>query len=149
LPLLGLTLAFSFGFYGLLRKQLAIPSSVGLGVEAAMVAPLAVAYLIYTATSLDMPDRRVSELLLLALGGAVTVAPLIWFAAAAIRMPLSTLSFFQYLAPSISLLLAVFVYGEAIAAARWSSFALIWLGLVIFSGEGLYHHRRNLTPENA
>jgi chloramphenicol-sensitive protein RarD len=141
LPWLGLTLAFSFGFYGLLRKQLQIPSSVGLGVETLMVVPLAVAYLAYGASADILPARETAQVLMLGLGGLVTVTPLVWFAAAAVRMPLTLLSFFQYLAPSLSLLLAVFVYAEPIANARWLSFALIWLGLAVFSVDGLRQQR--------
>jgi len=142
LPWLGLTLAFSFGFYGLLRKHLALSSSVGLGVETSMVAPFAVAFLIYNSSVGEMPNRELGQVLMLGLGGLVTVTPLVWFAAAAVRMPLTLLSFFQYLAPSLSLLLAVFVYSEIIADARWFSFALIWLALAVFSLDGI-RHRRN------
>ena len=112
-----------------------------------MVAPIAVIYLTYMTFWGGMPERSISQLSLLALGGAVTVAPLIWFAAAAVRLPLTTLGFFQYLAPSISLVLAVQIYGESVAPARWFSFGLIWLALVIFSAEGLYHHRRKVIGE--
>ena len=141
LPWLGLTLAFSFGFYGLIRKQLGIASSVGLGIEAAMVAPFAIGFLVFAISSGEIPTRTINEFALLGLGGAVTVIPLVWFASAAIRMPLTTLGFFQYLAPSMSLVLAVYLYGEAVPDARWLSFACIWLGLVTFSAEGLYHLR--------
>jgi chloramphenicol-sensitive protein RarD len=142
LPWLGLLLAGSFGVYGLLRRQLAIPSSVGLGVEASIVAPLAVTYLIYAAWANQHADRSLEQLLMLGLGGAVTVTPLVWFAAAAIRLPLATLGFFQYIAPSLSLLLAIFVYAEPVSTARWGTFILIWSGLIVFSVEGLVHHRR-------
>ena len=146
LPWLGLTLAFSFGFYGLLRKQLSVPSSVGLAVEAAMVLPFALVYLVYAGSQDLAAERSAKELLLLGLGGLVTITPLIWFASAAVRIPLTTLSFFQYLAPTISLLLAVYVYGEAISGGRWLSFMLIWLGLVLFSLEGVWWHRRRADP---
>jgi chloramphenicol-sensitive protein RarD len=148
LPWLGLTLAFSFGFYGLMRKQLGIPSSVGLGVEATLVAPFAIGFLLYGISSGDIGTRSVNEFALLGLGGVVTVVPLVWFAAAAIRLPLTTLGFFQYLAPSISLILAVYLYGESVPDVRWLSFGLIWLGLVILSTEGLYHHRYKARGES-
>jgi len=143
LPWLGLTLAFSFGFYGLLRKRLAVSSSLGLGVETFMVAPVAVMYLVYEATVDPSSGRDAGELLLLGLGGLVTVTPLVWFASAAVRMPLTLLSFFQYVAPSISLLLAVFVYAEPVSGARWLSFGCIWLGLAIFSMEGWYQQQKS------
>jgi len=143
LPWLGLTLAFSFGFYGLLRKRLAVSSSLGLGVETFMVAPVAVMYLVYEATVDPSSGRDAGQLLLLGLGGLVTVTPLVWFASAAVRMPLTLLSFFQYVAPSISLLLAVFVYAEPVSGARWLSFGCIWLGLAIFSMEGWYQQQKS------
>ena len=143
LPWLGLLLAGSFGVYGLLRRQLGVSSSVGLGVEASIVAPLAVAYLIYSGVVVQAEARSTAQLLMLGLGGAVTVTPLIWFASAAIRLPLSTLGFFQYIAPTISLLLAVFVYAEEISAARWVSFVLIWVALAIFTIESLLFYRRS------
>jgi len=151
LPWLALTLAFSFGFYGLLRKQLGLPSSVGLGIETAIVAPVAAGYLIYAYGFTDAVERDLQQTLQLGLGGLVTVAPLVLFASAAIRMPLTTLGFFQYLAPSLSLLLAVFYFEEAVSSARWVSFSLVWFGLVIFSVEGLYvyqQHRARHFPRN-
>jgi len=142
LPWLGLLLAGSFGVYGLMRRQLAVPSSVGLGVEATFVAPFALGYLVSLELFGAGAGRSVSEWLMLGLGGAVTVTPLIWFASAAIRLPLSTLGFFQYIAPSLSLMLAVFVYTEPVSDARWRSFVMIWVGLAVFSAEGLLRHRR-------
>lgn len=142
LPWLGLTLAGTFGVYGLLRRRLAIPSSVGLGVEASIVAPLAIGYLLYMGTAVEGEARTLQQVLMLGLGGVVTVTPLIWFASAAIRLPLSTLGFFQYIAPTLSLLLAIFVFHEQVSAARWNSFVMIWLGLIIYSMESLVHHKR-------
>ena len=141
LPWLALTLALSFGCYGLLRKQLRFPSSAGLGAETAMVAPLAAGYLVISAASGGFELRTSGELVLLALGGAVTVTPLIWFASAAARLPLTTLGFFQYLAPSITLMLAVVVYGETVPPARWYAFALIWAALALFTFDGLNQRR--------
>ena len=149
LPWLGLSLAFSFGLYGLLRKQLMLPASVGLGVESMMLAPFALVYLVYLAIFSAETSRSVDQLALLALGGLVTILPLIWFASAAIRMPLTKLGFFQYLAPSISLVLAVYAYNEVVSAERWQSFGLIWLALLIFSAEGLYYRRLNLSGDKA
>jgi chloramphenicol-sensitive protein RarD len=144
LPWVGLTLAISFGFYGLVRKRLAVDPVVGLGVESTLVLPLAIGYL--TVTALHGGGAIVrgdgTELSLLSLGGPITVIPLVCFAAAAVRMPLSVLGFFQYLAPSAMFLLAVFVYGEPFRMTQLVTFGCIWLALVIFSGEALYHQRR-------
>ena len=142
LPWLGLSLAFTFGLYGLLRKQLAVPSSVGLGVETLFVAPLGVAYLLWMGFGGQSVDRDMVQIWMLGLGGLVTVLPLIWFASAAVRIPLTMLGFCQYIAPSLSLLIAVFVFDEQVPSGRWLSFALIWLGLLLFSIEALHHYRR-------
>ena len=140
LPWLGLTLAFSFGCYGLLRKQVNVGAVVGLSVETVAVAPLAIGFLIWL--GLHEGVRELAALLSLGLGGLITVVPLVCFAAAAIRLPLTTLGFVQYLAPSCALMLALFVYGETVPAERWLTFALIWGALVIFSFEGLYRYRK-------
>ena len=79
---------------------------------------------------------------MLGLAGPVTVVPLVCFAAAAARLPLSVLGFFQYLAPSAMFLLAIFVYGEPFRMSQLITFGCIWVALLIFSGEALYHHRR-------
>jgi chloramphenicol-sensitive protein RarD len=144
LPWVGLFLAISFGLYGLVRKRLAVDPVVGLGVESTLVLPLAGGYLLLGALSGTGALARLdpAEVGLLSLGGPVTVAPLVFFAAAAVRMPLSVLGFFQYLAPSAMFVLAVFVYGEPFRITQLVSFGCIWVALLIFSGEALYHQRR-------
>ena len=140
LPWLGLTLALTFGLYGLLRKQVNVGAVAGLSIETVVVAPFAVGFLVWL--SLHGETRDIGALLSLGLGGLVTVAPLICFAAAAIRLPLTTLGFVQYLSPSCALMLAIFVYGEVVPAERWFTFAFIWGALIIFSFEGLYRYRK-------
>ncbi len=143
-PWVGLTLAFTFGFYGLVRKKIMVDSVVGLGVESLLLLPLAGGYLIW----LSMAGRgsvasgNVGEIALLALGGPLTVIPLVAFAAAALRLSLTTLGFFQYLAPSLTLLLAVFVYGEPFRASQAITFGCIWAALIVFSLDGLRFQRR-------
>ncbi len=147
IPVLGLLLAFSFGFYGLLRRKVQVPSAVGLGVETALLVPVAAAFLLYFYA--QAPERSPDELGLLALGGLVTVIPLVLFGAAAVRLPLSVLGFLQYLAPSISLVIAVAVYQEAVSPERWVNLGLIWIGLMIFASEGFYHQRRIAAQKTA
>lgn len=143
-PWVGLFLAVSFGLYGLVRKRLAVDPVVGLGVESTLVLPLAGAYLVFGALAGTGALGRMdpAEVALLSIGGPVTVAPLVFFAAAAVRMPLSVLGFFQYLAPTAMFVLAVFVYGEPFRMTQLVSFGCIWLALLIFSGEALYYQRR-------
>lgn len=143
-PWVGLTLATSFGLYGLVRKRLAIGSAVGLGLETTLMLPLAVGYLVVTANAGEGALARglPGQITLLAAAGPVTVAPLVCFAAAALRLPLSVLGFFQYLAPSAMFLLAVFVYDEPFRPSQLITFGCIWTALLIFSAEALYHQRR-------
>ena len=147
-PWVGLSLALSFGFYGLVRKKIAVDSVVGLGVETVLLLPLALGYLLLITVRGEgsvaglLVSGDPTEVALLALGGLVTVVPLVAFAAAALRLPLTVLGFFQYLAPSLTLLLAVFVYGEPFQISQIVTFGCIWLALIIFSTEALYHQRR-------
>lgn len=143
-PWVGLTLAFSFGFYGLVRKKIMVDSLVGLGVESLLLLPLAAGYLLWLwlEGQGSMAAGNMNEVLLLSLGGPLTVIPLVAFAAAALRLPLTTLGFFQYLAPSITFLLAIYVYGEPFQASQAITFGCIWLALLVFSLEGLHQQRR-------
>lgn len=143
LPWISLTLAFSFGFYGLLRKRLGLHPMAGLFVETLLVAPLAVLALAWFAiqgTSAFGLDLRTT--LLLVLAGPVTLLPLLWFAEAAGRLPLITIGFFQYLGPTLTFLLATLVYGEAFTPAWAIAFALIWSALTVFTIDGLAMRRR-------
>ncbi|MCB1686134.1 MAG: hypothetical protein KDI31_16680, partial [Pseudomonadales bacterium] len=144
LPWVGLTLAGTFGLYGLVRKKLAVDSIIGLGVETSLLLPLALGYLVLQAFTGEGTLFRAmpAEIGLLGLGGLITVIPLACFAAAAMRMPLVVLGFFQYLAPTLTLLLAVFVYHEPFRPSQAVTFACIWLALLLFSGEGLYRQFR-------
>jgi len=82
------------------------------------------------------------ELGLLAASGVITAIPLVCFAAAALKLPLTTLGFFQYLAPTITFFIAIFVYGEPFRWAQSITFGCIWVALLIFSTEALYYQRR-------
>ncbi|MCZ6459447.1 MAG: EamA family transporter RarD [Gammaproteobacteria bacterium] len=143
-PWAGLTLAVTFGFYGLVRKKLAVDSAVGLGVETTLLLPLAIGYLAYISFTGEgsLAAGSTEEIGLLALGGVVTVIPLVCFAAAALRLPLTVLGFIQYLAPSLTFLLAVFVYDEPFRLSQTITFGCIWFALLMFSLEGLYHQSR-------
>jgi len=134
-PWIALTLAFSFGSYGLLRKLVPVGAVLGLCVETLLLAPLALGYLGVVGASGRLAfasgSLRLDVLLLLA--GPITAVPLLLFAAAARRLPLSTLGFLQYLSPTLQLLLAVLVFKEPLDAARAGAFAFIWTGLAIFT----------------
>lgn len=134
-PWISLVLAGSFGSYGLVRKTARVDALAGSTLETVLLAPLAAAYLIYLAAHDrgGLGHAAPTVQLLLLSTGVVTALPLLMFTAAARRLPLSTLGFLQYLTPTLQLILAVAVYGEALAAGRLVSFALIWVALIVFT----------------
>jgi len=135
LPVISLVLAFSFGLYGLLRKKANLQSMPGLMVETMILAPLALFYLWYmeaNGTGVFGHYSFLSDSLIL-IGGPVTALPLFWFGIAATRIPLSTLGFIQYLAPTIQLLIGIYVFSEPFDTAYLISFGLVWTGLGIYS----------------
>lgn len=134
IPWIALVLAGSFAIYGLLRRQIAVPAALGLGIETVVLAPIALVYLLASSVSIE---RSEIELVWLGLGGAVTVIPLLLFGAAASRLPLTVLGNFQYLGPTISLAIAIFYYAEDISLGRWVSFAFVWVGIGLFMADGV------------
>jgi chloramphenicol-sensitive protein RarD len=145
LPWVSLVLAFSFGLYGLLRKTATVKPVPGLMVETSLMAPPALLYLglvasrggLYFGTGSPRLD------LLLIAAGLVTALPLLWFTAAARLLPLATLGFLQYLAPTGQFLLAVLAFGEPLTRDRLLAFGLIWVALAIFTAAQL---RRRPSP---
>ncbi|WP_321336186.1 EamA family transporter RarD [Breoghania sp.] len=143
-PWISLALAFSFGIYGFLRKTVVVGAATGLLVEAAVLLPVALAYLGWCAFSGTlMLGDDVTMMLLIAASGVVTAVPLILFARGVQGLPLSTIGILQYLAPSLNFLLAIFVFDEKLDPSRLISFALIWVSLVVFTRDLL--HRRAAT----
>ncbi|MDD4084634.1 MAG: EamA family transporter RarD [Acholeplasmataceae bacterium] len=134
-PWISISLAFSFGFYGLIKKMLAVETMTGIILETIVVSPLALAYVFYLAGRSQASWQHSDGLTLLLLAGAgiVTATPLLLFTAGAKLLPLTIVGFLQYLTPTLTLLLGVFLYGETFTASHLLSFAWIWLGLGIFS----------------
>jgi chloramphenicol-sensitive protein RarD len=145
-PLISLTLAFSFGFYGLLRKNLNLPSVSGLAIETLLVLPFAVVYLSWQYHQGDIAFGQInpSTDLLLMLGGVITSLPLLCFAAAVTRLSLTAVGIFQYLAPSLSLLIAVFYFHEPFTKVQLMSFGCVWTAIVMFTIESIQFHRKPL-----
>lgn len=135
LPWISLLLAGSWGLYGLVRKVVRVEALVGSTIETALLAPLGAAYLVYLAASGGGALGRapVGTQALLAATGLVTAGPLLLFTSAARRLPLSTVGFLQYLAPTGQFLIAVAAFGEPLAEGKLAAFGLIWLGLAAFS----------------
>ncbi len=144
LPWIALVLAGTFAIYGLLRKRGPLGSLTGLGVETALLMPLALGYLLWRqfngTGALGSVDAG-QHVLLLACGVA-TAVPLLWFATAARALSMASLGLFQYLAPSAQLLIGVAMYGEAFGGAQAGSFALIWAGLALYSADAFRAGRR-------
>ena len=146
LPVIGLGLAFSFAFYGLLRKKIAVDAQTGMLFETLWLLPVAAVYLFGIADSptSNMGDNPWSLNLLLIAAGVVTTVPLLCFTGAATRLRLSTLGFFQYIGPTLMFLLAVIFYGEVPGPDKMVTFGFIWLALAIFVADAAYTLRR--TP---
>jgi len=134
LPWVSLVLPITFGFYGLLRKKIKIEALIGLFFETLFVFPVALYYLFFVANgdSANMVNNSWSLNLSLMFAGIVTAMPLIFFAQAALRLKLSTLGFFQYLAPSMVFVMAVSIYGEVLSLAKIITFIFIWAGIFLF-----------------
>jgi len=134
-PWIALILAFSFGSYGLVRKLAKVPSLAGSTVETLVMAPIAVIYLAVLAARGDggLGHGDLNHHLLLISTGVISAVPLLLFTSAARRLPLATIGFLQYLAPTGQFLLAVLAYDEPFETARLAAFAFIWAGLAIFT----------------
>lgn len=135
IPVVSLALAGSFGIYGLLRKKVKVDAKTGLLVETAILMPVALGYLLLTLGSAEhsMLSNDWQLNLLLMAAGIVTTAPLLCFAGAAVRIPLSMLGFFQYIGPSIMFILAVSLYGEPFGMEKSITFGFIWTALAVFT----------------
>ncbi len=136
-PWIALTLAFSFGFYGLIKKRVGgrVDAVGGLTLETAWLTPLAIAALVVLGVTTQLTLGTVSawHTVLLLSAGVVTATPLLFFAAAARRLPLTVLGLTQYLAPVLQFLIGVLVIREQMPPARWVGFALVWVALVILT----------------
>ncbi len=141
LPFISLLLPASFAFYGLIRKKVRVPSIHGLFIETTLTLPFAFIYLLYLWQIGSAKLAIDSTGFLLAFSGFVTILPLLCFNAAALRLKLSTLGFFQYLSPSISFLVAIFLYNEPLGMLKLTSFGLIWIGLAINIIASLNHKK--------
>jgi chloramphenicol-sensitive protein RarD len=143
-PWISLSLAFSFGLYGLVRKMLGVGPMVGLLWETLLMAVPALAWLAWATRhgGLAFGHQGAGIDLLLILAGLVTVVPLVWFNVAARNLRLSTVGFFQYIAPSMTFLLSVFLYDEPFTQGHAVAFACIWFALALVSFESVLRVRR-------
>jgi chloramphenicol-sensitive protein RarD len=148
-PWIALTLACSFGLYGLIKKRAGVDGLQSLGFETGVLALPAVAYLLLLGAdgSGTFTSEGAGHAALLALGGVFTAVPLMLFGAAAIRIRLTTLGLIQYLAPTLQFAIGVLIYSEPMPASRLAGFALVWVALMVFTLDAVRGRAR--IPRNA
>ncbi len=138
-PWFALSLAFSFAIYGMLKKKIKTGSIVALGLETAVVLPVALSFILFRQfNGAEVFGASLLQNLLIIGIGPATALPLLLFAEGARRIKMSTLGFTQYIAPTISLFLGIFIYKETFTTIHFISFSFIWLGLIIYSYSILY-----------
>ncbi|KAD4060241.1 EamA family transporter RarD [Arthrobacter yangruifuii] len=146
-PWVALALAFSFGFYGLVKKGIGsrVDAVSSLSIETAVLTPIAVAVMIWLSVTgtATLASNGAGHFWLLVASGVITAVPLIFFGAAARRLPLSTVGLLQYLAPTLQFILALTVFKEAMPPERWAGFGLVWLALVMLTVDMIGGPRRN------
>ncbi len=149
LPWIALSLAGSFGLYGLVKNYAGRHTGAvtSLGIETLLLAPLAIGALAWLDSrgQTHFTSEGLDSMLWLASTGVVTAAPLTFFAAAARRLPLSVLGMMQYLAPTLQFIVAVAINHEPMPPSHWLGFAIIWLALALLTTDALRHNRRRLA----
>jgi len=134
LPWIALSLAFTFSFYGLLRKMMPVKPLVGLFVETVLLSPFAVVMIVvWNLDGTGNIGGEWSNVILLVGAGVVTSLPLLWFTNAGKRLRYTTLGFIHYMTPSIQLVIGVYLYNEPFTSTHAVTFGLIWTGLIIYS----------------
>jgi chloramphenicol-sensitive protein RarD len=145
-PWIALSLAASFGLYGLIRKVIKVEAVPGLATETLLLAPLSLAYLAWLEwqgnAAFGHASTGINALLLGS--GFVTALPLALFAFGARRIPLSTVGLVQYIGPTLQFLLGVWVFKEAFSVQRGIGFLFIWTALVVYAADGLWRNRRQM-----
>jgi chloramphenicol-sensitive protein RarD len=139
LPVISITLAFTFGLYGLIRKAARVPAVTGLAIETTLLSPLALAYLFWLVSGdrLSFLAAGTNTDILLLLAGVVTATPLILYGKALHRVRLSTMGIMQYIVPTAHFAWAVFAFGEPLTTGHLVSFGFIWAGLILYSSESM------------
>ena len=144
LPWIAVALPVTFGFYGLVRKQVPVESMTGLTVETLLMLPPSLGYLLYLSARGDnhmtLADWRINALI--AFSGVVTVVPLLTFTLSLRRLPLLAISFIQFLSPTVQMLIAIFWLGEALTPARVAAFVCVWSAVLIFIADALWQAKR-------
>ena len=142
-PWIAVSLACTFGFYGLVRKKVDINSLHGLLVETTILFPIALAQLAVVPIHAIPP----ATLGILSMSGILTAVPLLMFGAALRRLQLSTIGFLQYIGPTLQLLIAVAVFHEPLDHTKLTSFALCWLGIAIYTADSIFTRRPQVVAD--
>jgi len=148
LPWIALSLAFTFGFYGFVKKLSPLGSLHGLTLETGIVFPVALIYLAIVGingSGAFLHDGTFVDVLLIG-AGLVTTVPLLMFASAAKQIPLTVVGLLQYIAPTLQFLIGVFVYKEPFDLAHFIGFAIVWVALIIFAVESYLANRAPAQP---
>lgn len=151
-PFIALTLAFSFGLYGFVKKRVgpSVDAVSSLSIETAVLTPIAAGVMIWLTVSggATLTSEGPGHFWIMAASGIITAVPLIFFGAAARRLPLTTIGMLQYLAPVLQFILALTVFGEEMPLERWIGFGLVWVGLVLLTVDMVRTVRKNTRPRN-
>ncbi len=151
LPWIALTLAVSFGFYGLVKKTAPLSPVQGLTTETGLLFLPALVYLLFcqfTGQAAFLHSNPTTNWMLFG-AGLVTTAPLLLFAAASQRIPLTMMGVLQYVNPTLQFLLGTLVYHEPFTHDRVIGFSIVWLALILFAAEGFWSNRRKTSPAGA
>lgn len=135
IPWLALTLAVTFGVYGLIKKTINIDATYALAVETAVLAPIALLYILYlNASGVNTLDFGLNRDTMFTMGtGVVTAIPLLLFALGAVKIPLSLTGLLQYIGPTLMLFIGIFLYGESFTATHQIAYGFIWAGLILYT----------------
>ena len=147
LPWIGLILAFSFGLYGFVQKTAPLGALDSVTLETGIMLLPAIAFLLYTeftGQGAFLHSSAISNILMLG-AGVVTTVPLLMFASATQRIPLSLMGVLQYIAPTMYFFIGVLIYGEPLTAERLIGFVIIWVALIIFAVEGFLFHQTQVA----
>ncbi len=143
-PWVSITLALTFGLYGLIKKTTTLSSIEGVSLESALMFLPALGYLGYLAGTGQgaFGSAGAGTTMLLAATGAITAIPLILFAGAARRIPLTSLGLLHYIAPTLQFLMGTFIYGELVSPSRLTGFIFVWVALAVFTTDSLLNAKR-------
>lgn len=150
-PVIALLLAFSFGFYGLMKKRVDLSATASLTAESAIMTPLAIAYLAFLGAqgTGTFTAHGPGHALLLVSAGFATAVPLLLFGIGAKRIPLSTIGLMQYITPMMQMSIAIFIAGEHLEPARWIGYVIIWVAVAVFVADIVLRHGRNRRRRRA